>query len=53
MGNETEIMTVPLEHVQGYMDFGGSVNGNDTHNPHVVHFKDRLEDLKELYDELN
>ena len=40
MGNETEIMTVPIEHIQGYLQYGGSVNGNDTHDPHVVHFKD-------------
>jgi L-ascorbate oxidase len=39
MGNQTEIMAVPAEHVQGYLSYGGSVNGNETHHPHVVHFK--------------
>jgi len=39
MGNEDEIMKVPYEHIVGYLEFGGSVNGNETHDPHVVHFK--------------
>jgi L-ascorbate oxidase len=39
MGNETEIMKVSMAHIQGYLTYGGSVNGNDTHHPHVVHFK--------------
>jgi L-ascorbate oxidase len=39
MGNEDEIMKVPYEHILGYLEYGGSVNGNDTHDPHVVHFK--------------
>jgi len=38
MGNETEVLTVPIEHIHGYLNYGGSVNGNDTHDPHVVHF---------------
>ena len=25
MGNETEILTVPVEHVLGYLEYGGSV----------------------------
>jgi TRAP-type uncharacterized transport system fused permease subunit len=39
MGNETEIMNVRMEHIQGYLSYGGNVNGNNTHDPHVVHFK--------------
>ena len=39
MGNEDEIMKVPYEHILGYLEYGGGVNGNDTHDPHVVHFK--------------
>lgn len=40
MGNETDIKKgVPLAHLQGYLDFGGSVYGNDTHDPSPVHFK--------------
>ena len=39
MGNESEIMTVPWEGVQGYLEYGGSVYGNGTHEPRVVHFK--------------
>jgi len=39
MGNETEILNIPYDHIQGYLEYGGSANGNDTHDPHVVHFK--------------
>ena len=39
MGDESEIMGVPLSHVQGYLEYGGSVYGNETHDPRVVHFK--------------
>lgn len=39
MGNETEILSVPLGDVQGYLEYGGSVYGNETHDPKVVHFK--------------
>ncbi|GAB7353343.1 hypothetical protein MBLNU459_g3831t2 [Dothideomycetes sp. NU459] len=40
MGNESDIMKdVPLAHVQGYLDYGGSVYGNATHTPSPVHFK--------------
>lgn len=38
MGTEDEIMRVPIEHILGYLEYGGSVNGNETHDPHVVHF---------------
>jgi len=48
MGNETEILNVPYEHIQGYLDYGGSVNGNDTHDPHVVHFKGSTADNRWL-----
>ncbi len=38
MGSQTEIMKVPYEYIQGYLDYGGSVNGNKTHHvsPHSV-----------------
>ena len=39
MGNESQILGVPWQHVQGYLEFGGSVYGNETHAPGVVHFK--------------
>ena len=39
MGNETEILKVDLKYVLGYLEYGGSINGNGTHPPHVVHFK--------------
>lgn len=39
MGNETEIMNVPYEHIQGYLEYSGRANGNETHDPSVVHFK--------------
>lgn len=38
MGNETEIMKVSMKDILGYLEYGGSVNGNSTHAPHVVHF---------------
>ncbi|TAQ83117.1 hypothetical protein B7494_g8559 [Chlorociboria aeruginascens] len=40
MGNETDILKVPIEHIKGYLQYGGTANGNDTHDPRVVHFKD-------------
>jgi len=39
MGNETEVLNIPINDVEGYLDYGGNVNGNDTHAPRVVHFK--------------
>lgn len=39
MGNESEILKVPVGHVQGYLEYGGSVYGNDDREPQVVHFK--------------
>jgi hypothetical protein len=42
MGNASEILTVPLEEVQGYLVYGGSVYGNDSFDPSPVHFKDRV-----------
>ncbi|KUJ16576.1 putative laccase [Mollisia scopiformis] len=38
MGKDSEIIKVPMEHIQGYLEYSGSVNGNSTHDPHVVHF---------------
>lgn len=41
MGNETEVLgQVPLPEVEGYLTYGGSVNGNESHWPEVVHFND-------------
>ena len=39
MGNESEIMTVPADDIQGYLVYGGSVNGNESFDPSPVHFK--------------
>ncbi|MCJ1421622.1 hypothetical protein MMC32_007988 [Xylographa parallela] len=39
MGNETEIMTVPADDIQGYLVYGGSVYGNESFDPSPVHFK--------------
>ena len=39
MGNATEILGVPVEYVQGYLEYGGSVYGNETFDPLAVHFK--------------
>ena len=38
MGNETELLKVPYPDVSGYLDFGGSVYGNSTYDPAVVHY---------------
>ncbi|KAG0645875.1 Multicopper oxidase aurL2 [Hyphodiscus hymeniophilus] len=41
MGNETEVLgKVPKPEVEGYLAYGGNVNGNETHWPEVVHFND-------------
>lgn len=38
-GNATEILKVPTEYAEGYMTYGGSSNGNETHDPSPIHFK--------------
>jgi L-ascorbate oxidase len=38
-GNATEILNVPVEYAEGYMTYGGSANGNETHDPSPIHFK--------------
>lgn len=41
MGNESDIKSeVSVAHLQGYLEFGGSVYGNETFDPSPVHFKD-------------
>jgi L-ascorbate oxidase len=42
MGNETEVLgRVPApDDVEGYLTYGGNVNGNETHWPQVVEFND-------------
>ena len=41
MGNETEVLDkVPRPEVEGYLTYGGNVNGNESHWPEVVHFDD-------------
>jgi len=41
MGNETEVLgKVPRPEVEGYLIYGGSVNGNESHAPNVVHYFD-------------
>lgn len=37
-GNSSDLMRVPAPMVQGYLNYGGSVYGNETHHPDVVHF---------------
>jgi L-ascorbate oxidase len=39
MGNESSILKTPWAHVQEYLEYGGGVYGNDTHDPSPVHFK--------------
>ncbi|MCJ1281004.1 hypothetical protein MMC26_000322 [Xylographa opegraphella] len=39
MGNESEIMTVPADDIQGYLVYGGNVYGNESFDPSSVHFK--------------
>jgi len=39
MGNSTEVLgKVPYPEVTGYLDYGGSVMGNETHPPEVVEY---------------
>lgn len=39
MGNATEILSVPVDDVEGYLVYGGSVYGNESFDPMPVHFK--------------
>jgi L-ascorbate oxidase len=39
MGNATEILKAPYHAVAGYLEYGGSVNGNRSFDPSPVHFK--------------
>ncbi|KAK7722730.1 hypothetical protein SLS57_004935 [Botryosphaeria dothidea] len=43
-GNSTDILTLPLPLVEGYLLFGGDVYGDDEHAPQVVHFFDPDDD---------
>lgn len=39
MGNRTEVLSlIDRPGVEGYLDFGGSVVGNETHPPEVVEY---------------
>jgi L-ascorbate oxidase len=38
MGDYEQITAIPLDDAEGYMTWGGNVNGNDTYDPTVVHF---------------
>ena len=41
MGNETEVLEkVPRPEVEGYLTYGGSVYGNESHWPTVLHYQD-------------
>lgn len=44
MGDYEEITKIPLSDAEGYLAWGGSVNGNDTYDPVVVHFFGDVED---------
>jgi L-ascorbate oxidase len=39
MGNSNQVLGLAVD-VQGYLDYGGSVVGNQSYSPQVVHFKD-------------
>lgn len=39
-GNASEVLKVSRLDVQGYLEFGGNVYGNGTHDPKVVHFSE-------------
>ena len=39
MGNQSELLKVPYPDVTGYLDYGGSVYGNDSYSPRVVQLK--------------
>ena len=38
VGNKTDLLSVPRPLVDGYLTFGGSVMGNQTHDPEGVQF---------------
>lgn len=39
MGNQTEVLSlIERPEVEGYLTYGGSVVGNETHPPEVVDF---------------
>lgn len=39
-GNSSDILTLPLPMVEGYLVYGGNVLGDDDNPPSVVHFFD-------------
>ncbi|KKY18288.1 putative multicopper oxidase type 1 [Diplodia seriata] len=43
-GNSSDILTLPLPMVEGYLAYGGSVYGDDDNPPSVVHFFDADDD---------
>ncbi|GME25716.1 Multicopper oxidase type 1 [Neofusicoccum parvum] len=43
-GNSTDILTLPLPMVEGYLAYGGDVYGDDDHAPQVIHFFDADDD---------
>lgn len=45
MGNETEILTVPVEHVLGYLEYGGSVVSSFLHP--ILHDRETDTDMPE------
>jgi L-ascorbate oxidase len=38
MGNSSQVLAVDQPDVEGYLNYGGSVYGNKTHAPEVVHY---------------
>ncbi|OJD34790.1 l-ascorbate oxidase [Diplodia corticola] len=43
-GNSSDILTLPLPMVEGYLAYGGNVYGDDDNPPSVVHFFDADDD---------
>ncbi|TVY83023.1 Multicopper oxidase [Lachnellula suecica] len=39
-GDAKDILTVPRPDVEGYLTYGGNVNGNSSHAPQVLHFSE-------------
>lgn len=37
-GDYADIAALPNDDVQGYLTYGGSVYGNETHDPEISHY---------------
>lgn len=45
-GDSADLMRLPALDVEGYLNYGGSVYGNSTWEPEVVHFSEELDEIR-------